>query len=432
MRKVTKRAVAALLVAVLVIFGCCVYIYRYLKDGAFWAGYFGNENITSTSILTDRNGTVLATISSGEISYADSSTMREACYQLLGDGTGNISTGALSCFSGRLSGFSYIFGTTRPKDTSLELTVDADLQVTAYEAMGSQNGAVIACNYKTGEILCTVSTPAQDPLYPSDEPEEGTYLNKGISSTLTPGSTFKLVTLSAALETVPNIYSEEFTCEGSTVINGVEINCTGEHGTEDIYDALANSCNVAFAEITQEVGSDALSSYVDKLGFTSSHDINGIPTAAGSFVKADDGTADLSWSGIGQYQDLVCPFSELRLVSAIANHGRLAEPTLLVRSLNVQETQLLKASTADAMKKFMRNNVESVYGDSTFPGLTMCGKTGTAEVGDGDNHSWFTGFLDDEEHPYAIVVVVEHGGYGLSNAGAIANTVLQEAVANGD
>ena len=84
------------------------------------------------------------------------------------------------------------------------------------------------------------------------------------------------------------------------------------------------------------------------------------------------------------------------------------------------------------MKKFMRNNVESVYGDSTFPGLTMCGKTGTAEVGDGDNHSWFTGFLDDEEHPYAIVVVVEHGGYGLSNAGAIANTVLQEAVANGD
>ena len=163
----------------------------YLKDGAFWAGYFGNENITSTSILTDRNGTVLATISSGEISYADSSTMREACYQLLGDGTGNISTGALSCFSGRLSGFSYIFGTTRPKDTSLELTVDADLQVTAYEAMGSQNGAVIACNYKTGEILCTVSTPAQDPLYPSDEPEEGTYLNKGISSTLTPGSTFK-------------------------------------------------------------------------------------------------------------------------------------------------------------------------------------------------------------------------------------------------
>jgi peptidoglycan glycosyltransferase len=430
MKKVTRRAIAALLVAVLVIFGCCVYIYRYLKDGAFWAAYFGNENITSTSTITDRNGTVLATVSSGDIAFSDSSNVREACYQLLGDGTGNISTGVLTCFSGRLAGFSYVFGTTRQKDTNLELTIDTNLQVTAYEAIGGQNGAVIVCNYKTGEILCMVSTPTQDPLYPSEDPEEGTYLNKGISSTLTPGSTFKLVTLIAALETIPDIYSQEFECDGSTVIGGVEINCTGHHGTEDIYDALANSCNVAFAEITQEVGSDTLYSYTENLGFLSSHDINGIPTAAGSFEKAENGTADLSWSGIGQYKDLVCPFSELRLVSAIANGGSLVGPTLLPKTLTTQETQLLKSSTADAMKKFMRNNVESVYGDSSFPGLNMCGKTGTAEVGDGENHSWFTGFLDDEDHPYAIVVVVEHGGYGLSNAGSIANTVLQEAVSN--
>ena len=80
------------------------------------------------------------------------------------------------------------------------------------------------------------------------------------------------------------------------------------------------------------------------------------------------------------------------------------------------------------MQQLMRNNVVSNYGDGSFPGLTVCGKTGTAEVGDGTTHAWFTGFLLDEEHPYAFVVFVEGGGGGRSVAMPIANAVLQEAV----
>ena len=76
----------------------------------------------------------------------------------------------------------------------------------------------------------------------------------------------------------------------------------------------------------------------------------------------------------------------------------------------------------------MHYNVSAVYGTWNFPSLNLCAKSGTAEQGDGTSHAWFTGFLDDEEHPYAFVVVIEGAGGGLANAGTVANTVLQAAV----
>ena len=76
----------------------------------------------------------------------------------------------------------------------------------------------------------------------------------------------------------------------------------------------------------------------------------------------------------------------------------------------------------------MHYNVTNNYGEDSFPDVYVCAKTGTAEVGDGTSHAWFTGFLLDDAHPYAFVVLVENAGGGLTNAGAVANTVLQAAV----
>jgi peptidoglycan glycosyltransferase len=168
--------------------------------------------------------------------------------------SGNIGTGALTQFAGRLAGFNYIYGTTDSKGTKVKLTLDSALCVKAYNAMNGRNGAVLVSNYKTGEILCMVSTPTQDPANPSKTPAEGTYLNKCISSALTPGSTFKLITLTAAIENVNDIYKQTFTCAGSVDVAGVKINCTGVHGNQTVEQALAHSCNCAFAKITQEVG----------------------------------------------------------------------------------------------------------------------------------------------------------------------------------
>ena len=117
----------------------------------------------------------------------------------------------------------------------------------------------------------------------------------------------------------------------------------------------------------------------------------------------------------------------LRYVSAIASGGMLREPTLLLGHKNAK-TDLLDAATANKLRDLMSYNVQAHYGTWNFPGLNICAKTGTAEVGDGTSHAWFTGFLLDDAHPYAFVVLVENGGGGLGVAGPVANAVLQEAV----
>lgn len=429
MKKVTHRALSALIIAALVIAGVVFYGWKYVHSGASWASFFGSNNVTGTSTLTDRNGVVLATESEGKATFSSDYTTRLACYHAVGDLTGNIGTGALTVFSSRLAGFSLVNGTTQSKGTTLALTLDSRLNVTAYKAMAGRRGAVLMCNYKTGEILCMVSTPTQDPAKPSSSPADGTYLNNCISSSFTPGSVFKLITLTAAVENVSDLYDQTFTCAGSVDVAGVQINCTGTHGNETVEQALANSCNCAFAKIAQEVGPDTLAKYVQKLGFTSSHSLDGINTAAGSFDKAAAGSAELSWSGIGQSTDLVCPYSMLRLVSAIANGGELTEPTLIGHSALDRPSALLSADTAQKMKEFMSYNVKYEYGEGNFPGLSVCAKTGTAEVGDGTSHAWFAGFLNDDAHPYAFVVIIENGGGGLRQAGPVANAVLQAAVA---
>ena len=118
----------------------------------------------------------------------------------------------------------------------------------------------------------------------------------------------------------------------------------------------------------------------------------------------------------------------LRYVSAIANDGSVVEPSLLLDTPSGSNTNLLSATTANKLRDMMNYNVSAHYGTNRFPGLNLCAKTGTAEVGDGTSHAWFTGFLLDDAHPYAFVVLVENAGGGLTNAGAVANTVLQAAV----
>ena len=124
------------------------------------------------------------------------------------------------------------------------------------------------------------------------------------------------------------------------------------------------------------------------------------------------------------------PYALLRYVAAIANGGSVYEPTLLGHGGLDRETEVLSADTAARIAEMMNYNVQTAYGGQwTFPGLNVSAKTGTAEVGDGTSHAWMTGFLSSPEHPYAFVVLVENAGGGLTNAGPIANTVLQAAVA---
>lgn len=433
MNKVKRRAMSALLVAALVVCGIGVYILRYIQDGAAWATFAANSSVytsgvLSTGTLTDRDGVVLAQAADGERHYADDAAVRRACYHAVGDYAGNIGTGALGAFSAELAGYNPITGATATGGNTVALTLDSALCVTAQNALSGRKGMVLVSNYKTGEILCMTSSPTTDPADESATLADGTYINRCLNAAFTPGSVFKLITSAAAIEKLSDIEEQRFTCSGSVDVAGVTVTCTGVHGTQTFEDALANSCNCAFAQISLELGADTLADYAKSLGFTEQLEFDGITTAAGSFTKGASGSANLAWSGIGQYEDLICPYAMLRYVAAIANGGESVQPRLLLDETSGTST-LLKTATANKLRDMMSYNVSAHYGTSNFPGLNLCAKTGTAEVGDGTSHAWFTGFLLDDAHPYAFVVLVENGGGGLSVAGSVANTVLQAAVA---
>lgn len=428
MKKVKNRSWASLLIALLLVVGLAVYLVKLADNGGAWATYFNGG--TPGGTILDRNGVTLYSSTEDGVSWAADYTTRLACYHLIGDSTGNVRTGALRQFRDRLTGYSFISGTSSGK--TLQLTVDSSLNAAAYNALAGRDGAVMLIDYTTGEILCMVSTPADDPSNPSAAPADGTYLNKCLSASFVPGSVYKLVTLAAAIENIPDLFERSFWCEGSSVVGGAVLNCTGSHGSQTIEQALANSCNCAFGEIALELGADTLAEYAEKLGITQELTLDGMTVTPGSFDKAEAGSIGLAWSGIGQYNDLVVPYALVRYVCAIANGGSILEPTLLGHGSLDGETELLSADTAARIAEMMNNNVQTAYGGQwTLPGLNVSAKTGTAEVGDGTSHAWMTGFLNDPAHPYAFVVLVENAGGGLTNAGPVANQVLQAAVSAG-
>lgn len=438
MKKIKNRAFFAMLIALELVFGMCIFAFRLFSDGKDWVMLRANqsvfnEGVLDTGTVTDRNGVILANAGNGVYSYAEDETVRRSCFHAVGDYNGNIGSGAITAFDYKLAGYDFIDGVASVNGNGgkVKLSIDSTLNAVAYKALNGRKGAVLVSNYKTGEILCMVSTPSYDPNNPPDltsSTYEGVYMNRCLGATYTPGSIFKLITLSAAIENIPDLYERTFTCTGSAQVGGDTVHCTGVHGEQTIEQALANSCNSAFSEISQELGADTIYSYAEKFGFCKSLTVSGIDTAAGSLDKAEIGTSNLSWMGIGQYNDLISPIAMLRFVSAIANDG-LAKGPVLLKNGYAGSTRLLETETAQKIQEFMSYNVANAYGQWMFPNLNICAKTGTAEVGDGTSHAWFVGFLNDKDNPLAFTVIIENGGGGLVNAGPVANAVLQAAVA---
>lgn len=442
MKKLEKRAILCLTLAGVLIIGLVFFIYRLETNGSKWASFYANKHIYTNGQLAvgavyDRDGTLLLKNTKDGSQYNDDSEIRRATLHVVGDKGFNIVTAANNAFRGKMVGYNFVTGTNpilTGSSRRVNLTIDADANVEAYRALAGRNGFVSVYNWKTGEIICLVSTPTVDPAVQvnSSSVQSGTYINKALSAKFTPGSTFKLVTTAAAIENKEDLDKWTFKCTGSYVIDGEKITCPKVHGTVDIYGALSNSCNCAYASLAVELGGDVMTKYADRLGLTASYDVNGIKTAEGSF-NFDTYDINLGWAGIGQFEDEVNPLSMMVYMGAIAGGGKAAEPCLIkstVKSLlpgsessaRSGSVSLLASDTASKLRDMMRNNVKSNYGDSNYPGLELHAKSGTAEVGSGRApHSWFCGFSGD----YAFVVCVENGGYGAQVAGPVANRVLQ-------
>ena len=446
MKKIERRAILCLLVAVVLIAGLVIFIGRDVKDGADWASYEGNRDVfadgdLAKGALYDRHGELLMRNTADGMEYNENSEVRAACMHITGDKDNNIATGANRVFVDKLIGYDFINGiyTLNNVGKDLYLTLDTSLCATAYSAMSGRSGTVGVYNYKTGEILCMVSCPTYDPLEPPYEVQDGTYINHFTGATFAPGSTFKLVTAAAAIENLDDAYDYEIYCDSFVDYGNDDMVTDVEaHGTVNLERALEVSCNCYFGKLSEKLGKKLLRQYTRKAGLRTSYDIDGIKTKKGSFDFPDGGVS-LAWTGIGQYNDMVNPCAMMVYVGSIANGGEAVLPTIIdqrslvgkqVSKMTNHTERMIKKETADSLKSMMANNVENHYGgEYNFPGLKLCAKTGTAEVeGQTADNSWFVGFLDDADHPYAFVVLVEEGGAGIDAAGSVANTVLQDAV----
>lgn len=445
MKKIEKRAIMCLLLAFVLLTGVGIFSYRYVAHGDDWASYEGNRDVynegdLSKGKLYDTNGTLLMQNTPDGMIFNDDASVRTALMHITGDKDNNISTGANRAFTDELIGYNLINGVyslnNAGKDVSL--TLDANICATSYEALAGRSGTVGVYNYKTGEILCMVSSPTYDPVDPPSEPEDGVYINRFTSATFVPGSIFKLVTAAAAIENLDDAYTWEINCTGSVSYGGeYAVTDVSAHGTVDLEKALEVSCNCYFGQLAEKLGPDLLEKYTEKAGLMTSYDIDGIKTTEGTFDFPDSGM-NLAWTGIGQWEDMINPCSMMVYMGAIANGGEATHPNIVkpttfmgkqIDKITTKTTNMIDSTTAASLTEMMANNVVSHYGSENFPGLSLCAKSGTAEVGDyKEPHAWFAGFLNDDSNPYAFIVLVENSGYGADVAGAVANTVMQAVV----
>ena len=440
MRKLEHRAVLLLILALVLFSGLAFFVFRYVTEGTTWAMKYYNSHIyksghLATGRVYDRNGTLMADNTAKDIEYVDDTGIRLATAHAVGDGYGFVSTSAESAFRDRMVGYNLVTGTysvTR-KGNSVHLSIDSDVCLAAYNALGSRDGLVAVYNYKTGQIICMVSTPTFDPASPpsADNAKSGTFMNKFLSGNLTPGSIFKLVTSAAAIEKLSSkeLKKFSFNCTGVHEIDGVKIRCTQAHGKVDFDGALAKSCNGAFAELSRKVGARSLRAYTRKCGLETTYDMDDVYNVKGSFEFPADDEVSTAWAGIGQWKDMLNPCSMLVYMGAIANDGESVVPRLLSTDTSIRHTKrMIKASTAKRLRKMMKNNVEVSYGEGNFPGLDIYAKSGTAEVEGRKPNAWFTGFIENNKYPYAFIVCVEDSGSGAQVAGPVANSVLQYIV----
>lgn len=413
------------------------------------------KNIADAGDILDRTGTRLAWSEGDERRYAESENMRRAVSHVVGDVYG-MSVGAETYFAKYLYGYDQnaidklsgaVAGADK-KGGDVYLTIDAGLCEYIYDRM-DYNGAVVLMNYQTGEILASVSTPSFDPytIKNGDDDTTGSkYFDRATQGKYPPGSTMKVVTTAAALE--QGLTGLEIDCTGEKIIEGQKITCPkqGGHGHVNFNTAFEKSCNIYYAELSVLLGQGNLLNTANSFAFNTSFNFSDFNLTTSNF-EVSDNMGDLAWAGIGQYLDTVSPMHNMLISAGIANGGTAVQPrTLLDVAYNGNRTMTLTPSTfkqftsaevAAQVKELMRATVD--HGTATSAqvgGVTVCGKTGTAEYYDSEaggnkNHSWFVGFVEDASHPLAIAVLQEGAGFGSAVATPLAGQVLSRAIEMG-
>lgn len=352
---------------------------------------------------------------------------------------------------------------------SIELTIDPKVQKVAWDALGNMKGAVVAIDPNTGNILAMVSKPGFNANKlavhnQADANENYTNLlkdkndpliNRAISGDLyAPGSVFKLIVSSAALESgnftpdskINNPPKFKLPGTNTYVQNSGEGKCGGA-STVSLTDALKLSCNVPFAQVGIQLGQDRIRQMAEAFGFGKNLKVPMFVTPSVYPRGMDD--AQTALTAFGQFDVRVTPMQMAMVSAGIANGGVVMKPNLIENVLSSNLASLyqpkpsqfanpISKKTADEVTAMMVKAVSSgVSSNGAIPGVSVAGKTGTAQNGKGEPYTlWFTGFAPSKNPKVAVAVVVEDGGgmgqngRGNTLAAPIARKVMQAALGN--
>jgi peptidoglycan glycosyltransferase len=331
-----------------------------------------------------------------------------------------------------------------PQDVGddLKTTLDPQAQEVAFQQLGDRKGSVVALDVETGAVRVLAATPSFDP----SDPAKAETFNRATQGRFPPGSTMKVVTATAALDTGKFTPDSTVSGENNKVISGTPLqNFGGEDFAQiTLTDALTNSVNTAWASVAEKLGKDTMAEYMKRFGFYTDPPMDypdgqmlpsGEVGGGGRLLSPTSGQIDVGRMAIGQDKLLVTPLQMATVTQTIANGGMRMEPRLVEKivdpdgrtidePLPEDAERVMSEETAQALTGMMQNVVEQGTGTAArLEGVDVAGKTGTAEVGDGTDDLWFIGFTGK----VAVVAMLERqtGGTGGENAAPIAAEVLK-------
>lgn len=328
----------------------------------------------------------------------------------------------------------------------LYLTVDDELQQYAYQQLGKRNGAVVALEPKTGKVLAMVSYPDFDPGAESLEKnwsgiverEDSPLLARATQGLYPPGSTYKIATAVAAYDT--GRIAETFDDTGTFTQGGLKVDNYGKkkYGEIGVQRGFEVSSNFVFCSLGYEMGADKVKENAENFGINKGISFD-IATAKSRIEYKKMNDSDAALVSIGQGQLLMTPLHVAMMGAAVANGGEMMQPYLVESvktasgiSLSTTRPQVyatpMSRDCAEYLDELMQGVVKNGTGTGAkISGVTVAGKTGTAENETEKDHAWFVGYAPAEDPQIAVAVLLEYdGGGGGSNAAPIARRVMQK------
>lgn len=349
----------------------------------------------------------------------------------------------------------------------IHLTIDYDLQVVAENSLGPQQGAVVALDPRTGEVLAMSSHPAFDPKdfavriskeewQQLNEDPARPLLNRAIQAQLAPGSTFKVVMATAMLESkaVPEDFS--VVCNGAEDFYGRQFKChifgKGSHGRVDLHDALVKSCDIFFYNLGKRLGIDRISYYASQLGLGKRTGID-LPGEQEGLVPSEEWKERVfkqKWYpgetisvAIGQGAITATPLQLAHTVAGIAMGGVFHRPHMLLDAKDTNEPRFpISEATTEKVSQGLFGVVNEAGGTAHLvhlEGIEFCGKTGSSQLISNEgkaraghvsgkqlvDNAWFVGFAPRRNPEIVVAVLVEHGVHGATAAAPVARDIIK-------